>query len=69
MPVASRTFSDYSNMLVHAGLIACERARMKGKVRLFKIAAQAERQAGSTSGSRQDNSPAEPEHGQTLTGP
>jgi Cdc6-like AAA superfamily ATPase len=35
-PLASRTFSDYANRLVQAGLISAERARVKGKVRLFK---------------------------------
>jgi len=34
-PLASRTFSDYCNTLVHTGLIAAERARVKGKVRLL----------------------------------
>jgi len=37
-PLAPRTFSDYANRLVKAGLVKCERARVKGKVRLFKIA-------------------------------
>lgn len=37
-PLAERTFSDYPNRLVQAGLITSERARVKGKVRLFKIA-------------------------------
>lgn len=36
-PLASRTFSDYANRLVQAGLITSERARVKGKVRLFKF--------------------------------
>ncbi len=36
-PLASRTFSDYANRLVQARLITSERARVKGKVRLFKI--------------------------------
>jgi cell division control protein 6 len=36
-PLASRTFSDYVNRLVQTGLITSERARMKGKVRLFSI--------------------------------
>jgi len=36
-PLASRTFSDYANRLVQAGLIRSERARVRGKVRLFKI--------------------------------
>jgi cell division control protein 6 len=35
-PLAPRTFSDYANRLVQAGLITSERARVKGKVRLFK---------------------------------
>lgn len=38
-PLAPRTFSDYANRLVHAGLITSQRARVKGKVRLFKVAA------------------------------
>lgn len=38
-PLASRTFSDYANRLVQAGLITWERARVKGKVRLFKVVA------------------------------
>ena len=38
-PLASRTFSDYANRLVQAGLIASERARVRGKVRLFKVVA------------------------------
>jgi Cdc6-like AAA superfamily ATPase len=36
-PLASRTFSDYANGLAQAGLIISERARVKGKVRLFKV--------------------------------
>ncbi|MGA2916614.1 MAG: AAA family ATPase [Sedimentisphaerales bacterium] len=36
-PLAPRTFSDYVNGLAQAGLIISERARVKGKVRLFKI--------------------------------
>ena len=36
-PLASRTFSEYANRLVQAGLISSERARVKGKVRLFEI--------------------------------
>jgi cell division control protein 6 len=36
-PLASRTFSDYANRLVQAGLITSERARVKGKVRLFSM--------------------------------
>jgi archaeal cell division control protein 6 len=35
-PLAARTFSDYVNSLVHTGLIISERARVKGKVRLFR---------------------------------
>lgn len=38
-PLASRTFSDYVNRLVQGGLITSERARVKGKVRLFKTVA------------------------------
>lgn len=38
-PLASRTFSDYANRLVQTGLITSERARVKGKVRLFKVVA------------------------------
>ncbi len=36
-PLAPRTFSDYCNRLVQAGLITSERARVRGKVRLFKF--------------------------------
>jgi orc1/cdc6 family replication initiation protein len=46
-PLAPRTFSDYVNNLAHTGLITSERARMKGKVRLFKIATYSH--TGSTS--------------------
>ncbi len=35
-PVAVRTFSDYANELKHTGLIHVERARVKGRVRVFK---------------------------------
>lgn len=35
-PIAPRTFSDYANTLVQKGLVTSERARVKGKVRLFK---------------------------------
>lgn len=35
-PLAARTFSDYCNRLVHTKLITSERARVRGKVRLFK---------------------------------
>jgi orc1/cdc6 family replication initiation protein len=38
-PLASRTFSDYANRLVQAGLMTSERARVRGKVRLFKVVA------------------------------
>lgn len=37
-PLAPRTFSNYANALVQKGLLACEQARVKGKVRLFKVA-------------------------------
>jgi len=37
-PLAARTFSNYANTLVHKGLLVCEQARVKGKVRLFKVA-------------------------------
>jgi cell division control protein 6 len=36
-PLAPRTFSDYANRLVQAGLMTSERARVRGKVRLFKV--------------------------------
>lgn len=36
-PLAPRTFSEYCNRLVDTGLICSERARVKGKVRLFKV--------------------------------
>jgi len=36
-PLASRTFSDYANRLIQASLITSERARVRGKVRLFKV--------------------------------
>jgi len=35
-PLAARTFSEYANALVRTGLITAERARVKGKVRLFR---------------------------------
>jgi Cdc6-like AAA superfamily ATPase len=38
-PLAPRTFSEYANGLVQAGLITSERARVKGKVRLFRVMA------------------------------
>jgi len=37
-PIAVRTFSGYVNQLVQMGLIRCERARVKGNVRLLKAA-------------------------------
>jgi Cdc6-like AAA superfamily ATPase len=37
--LAPGTFSDYANRLAQAGLITSERARVKGKVRLFKVVA------------------------------
>lgn len=36
-PVAARTFSDYVNRLAVSDLVKCERARVRGKVRLFKV--------------------------------
>jgi len=38
-PLAPRTFSDYVNRLAQTSLITSERARVKGKVRLFKTVA------------------------------
>jgi Cdc6-like AAA superfamily ATPase len=38
-PLAWRTFSDYCNRLVQTGLVISERARVRGKVRLFKTVA------------------------------
>ena len=35
-PIASRTFSAYVSQLVRLGLMTCERARVKGNVRLLK---------------------------------
>ncbi len=35
-PLAPRTFSEHTNRIVQAGLVTCERARVRGKVRLFK---------------------------------
>ena len=35
-PLAARTFFNYVNTLVQKGLLACERARVKGKLRLFR---------------------------------
>ncbi len=37
-PLSARTFSDYANGLVQAGLLTSEQARVRGKVRLFKVA-------------------------------
>jgi len=39
-PLACRTFSDYCNTLADGGLITSERARVRGKVRLFKVLAR-----------------------------
>ena len=36
-PIASRTFSDYINQLTRLGLLTCERARVKGNVRLLRV--------------------------------
>jgi len=36
--IAARTFSDYANRLALSGLVTSERARVRGKVRLFRIA-------------------------------
>jgi Cdc6-like AAA superfamily ATPase len=38
VPIAIRTFSNYVNALGSSGLIAVERARVPGKVRLLKVA-------------------------------
>jgi cell division control protein 6 len=38
-PIAVRTFSDYANRLLQYGLVSSERARVRGRVRLFKIMA------------------------------
>jgi Cdc6-like AAA superfamily ATPase len=38
VPIAIRTFSNYVNALGNSGLIAVERARVPGKVRLLKVA-------------------------------
>jgi len=35
-PLSSRSFSDYCNRLTRSGLVTSERARMKGKVRMFQ---------------------------------
>ena len=35
-PLAPRTFSNYANRLVRAGLVTSEQGRVKGKVRLFR---------------------------------
>jgi DNA-binding transcriptional ArsR family regulator len=37
-PIALRTFSEYMNKLRDVGLVKVSRARVRGKVRLFKIA-------------------------------
>jgi len=37
-PIAVRTFSAYVNRLVRLGLLSCERARVKGNVRLLRPA-------------------------------
>jgi Cdc6-like AAA superfamily ATPase len=37
-PLSSRAFSDYANRLVQARLLVSERARVKGRVRLFRLA-------------------------------
>ncbi len=39
-PVATRTFSAYINQMVQRGLLTCERARVKGNVRLLKACKQ-----------------------------
>jgi len=36
-PIAGRTFSAYVNQLVRLGLLTCERARVKGNVRLLRL--------------------------------
>jgi len=36
-PIAVRTFSKYVNQLARSGLLVCEQARMKGKVRLLSV--------------------------------
>lgn len=40
LPIAVRTFSNYVNHLAQSGLVSCERARVKGKVRLFSLVAE-----------------------------
>jgi cell division control protein 6 len=42
VPVAKRTFDHYLSQLVRLRLIECKRARVKGKVHLFKIACPVE---------------------------
>lgn len=37
-PIASRTYSDYCNKLVHMGLVKAKRAAIQGKVREFSAA-------------------------------
>ena len=39
-PIASRTFSGYVSQLVRMGLLSCERARVKGNIRLLKLVKQ-----------------------------
>jgi Cdc6-like AAA superfamily ATPase len=36
-PIALRTFSEYMNKLGEIGLVKVSRARVRGKVRLFKV--------------------------------
>jgi Cdc6-like AAA superfamily ATPase len=36
-PLAARTFVEYCNRLAHMGLISSERARVRGKVKMFKV--------------------------------
>ncbi len=36
-PIASRTYSEYVNKLRDLGLIKAERARVRGKVRVFRV--------------------------------
>ena len=36
-PIAVRTFSNYMNRLIREGLIATNRAPLRGRVRIFKI--------------------------------
>jgi len=41
-PLALRTFSNYANRLVQAGLLGCAPARVKGRERLFSIRGECE---------------------------